>query len=338
MNEISIIVAVALIVAGLVFWPRRGLLQLWRIQRRTSSRIIVEDALKHVYNCEYGRIACTIESLAGALSISKDRAAELLGSLTAMRLVILEREEFRPTDEGRDYALRIIRMHRLWERHLADETTVNELEWHPRAEKQEHILSRDEADALARRLGQPPYDPHGDPIPSVSGTIPMLKGKPLHAFNVGDAIKVLHVEDEPAAVYAQVLRYGLFPGMTAMVLHRTPGLIRIESEGKTMEIPTIVAANIRGVPLSKKEVHRGARRTLAALGLGASAVVEGISLACRGQQRRRLMDLGVVPGSVIEAEMRSASGDPTSYKICGASIALRQKQAEMIYLEEERKL
>lgn len=45
------------------------------------------------------------------------------------------------------------------------------------------------------------------------------------------------------------------------------------------------------------------------------------------------MDLGIVPGTVVEAEMKSASGDPTAYNIRGASIALRKQLAEMIFIE-----
>jgi Fe2+ transport system protein FeoA len=52
-------------------------------------------------------------------------------------------------------------------------------------------------------------------------------------------------------------------------------------------------------------------------------------------QRRRLMDLGVVPGTEIAVEMRSATGDPTAYLIRGASIALRKKQASQIQIERQ---
>ena len=58
----------------------------------------------------------------------------------------------------------------------------------------------------------------------------------------------------------------------------------------------------------------------------------GISKALRGQQRRRLMDLGIVPGTEIVAELKSASGDPTAYRIKGASIALRKVLSNRIYL------
>jgi Fe2+ transport system protein FeoA len=46
------------------------------------------------------------------------------------------------------------------------------------------------------------------------------------------------------------------------------------------------------------------------------------------------MDLGVVPGGVIESEMNSVTGDPVAYSIRGATIALRRQQAEMVFIEE----
>jgi len=52
----------------------------------------------------------------------------------------------------------------------------------------------------------------------------------------------------------------------------------------------------------------------------------------QGAQRRRLLDLGVVPGTVIRAELRSLSGDPVAYRIRGAMIALRRAQADGILI------
>jgi DtxR family Mn-dependent transcriptional regulator len=74
-------------------------------------------------------------------------------------------------------------------------------------------------------------------------------------------------------------------------------------------------------------------RTLADLGVGASGRVRRISSDCRGAQRRRLLDLGVVPGTDIVAEFPAAGGDPIAYRIRGALIALRRQQAEWIEIE-----
>lgn len=70
--------------------------------------------------------------------------------------------------------------------------------------------------------------------------------------------------------------------------------------------------------------------TLDVLGVGESAEVVRILPWYRGLQRRRLLDLGVVPGTVITARMRSALGDPVAYEIRGALIALRREQAAAI--------
>jgi len=61
--------------------------------------------------------------------------------------------------------------------------------------------------------------------------------------------------------------------------------------------------------------------------------VTGISPACQGSQRRRLLDLGVVRGTEIEAAFGSAAGDPIAFVIRGALIALRREQAEWIRVE-----
>lgn len=55
-------------------------------------------------------------------------------------------------------------------------------------------------------------------------------------------------------------------------------------------------------------------------------------LDARGSQRRRLMDLGVLPGVEIVAEGSSPLGDPTAYLVRGSVIALRRGQARGIHV------
>lgn len=61
---------------------------------------------------------------------------------------------------------------------------------------------------------------------------------------------------------------------------------------------------------------------------GMTATVDRLMI--EGDQRRRLLDLGLIPGTVIRAEFISPLGDPTSYRIRGALIALRNDQAQQI--------
>lgn len=68
--------------------------------------------------------------------------------------------------------------------------------------------------------------------------------------------------------------------------------------------------------------------TLDQLTLGTTATI--VAIHTQGAARRRLMDLGLLPGTAIVAEMRSPLGDPTGYRVRGAVIALRREQARDI--------
>lgn len=57
-------------------------------------------------------------------------------------------------------------------------------------------------------------------------------------------------------------------------------------------------------------------------------------LISEGFMRRRLLDLGVIPGTIIESIQPSPSGDPIAYLIKGAVIALRSEVASMILVEK----
>jgi DtxR family Mn-dependent transcriptional regulator len=58
--------------------------------------------------------------------------------------------------------------------------------------------------------------------------------------------------------------------------------------------------------------------------------VIGLAPACLGAARRRLLDLGFVPGTVVGVEFVSPVGDPTAYRVRGSVIALRRKQADQV--------
>ncbi len=73
-------------------------------------------------------------------------------------------------------------------------------------------------------------------------------------------------------------------------------------------------------------------KTLADLKPGQSAVIHALNI--RGEQRRRLFDLGFIPGSTVRADLRAALGEPTAYRIHGALIALRADQAARIDIKE----
>ena len=328
---LRLILAAALAgVAALLFWPGSGLVPHWRQARRASERVLIEDALKHLYEFKLTGLKPSLESLAGGLSAPLDRVARLLPLMQKHSLVEFEAGEIQLTPRGREYALHILRAHRLWERHLADETGYPEMEWHDRAEAFEHVLTPSQADSLAEHLGNPTYDPHGDPIPAATGEMAPLAGVSL-AQATDDHLRIVHIEDEPQAIYAQLVAEGLHPGLELRIIERSSERIVVWAADREHTLAPIVANNVTVIPITTPPPQPGLeQRRLSSLEVGEQARVVAISRATRGPERRRLMDLGLLPGTLIEASLRSPGGDPTAYLVRGALIALRREQADQV--------
>lgn len=322
-----------LVMLFFLFKPQRGLLSKLMKMKKDRSRELIEDALKHLYDCEYKAIDCSLNSMSGNLSLSGDKTAKVISRLEAMDLISLRENKIILTPEGRSYALRIVRIHRLWERYLADNTSMKETEWHQIAEAKEHKTTDDDVKKLAAHLGNPLIDPHGDPIPSESGEIPKRKGIALNNLENGTFAAIIHIEDEPKEVFAQFSALGLYPGMQIYLVENSKERIRFEADGDECLLAPILASNITVIPISEKEQVRESFETLSSLKQDEAAMIVGISKAMRGQQRRRMLDYGVVPGTIVRAQLRSLSGDPTAYDIRGAMIALRRNQSDLIYIK-----
>ena len=322
-----------LVIAALAFWPGRGVVPRLRRGARSTERVLLEDALKHVYTCQAVGRTCDAETIAEHLDTTDGRAEALLERLEARELVRLGPDGARLTEAGRESALQLVRAHRLWERYLADRTGVPPEEWHDEAERMEHDLTPEAADELSSRLGHPRWDPHGDAIPTAEGKLPRVERPGLDDVEPGQTVEVVHLEDEPREIYEALLSDGIELGARLAVLESGPQTVRIRVRGQDWSIERDVARNVTVRPLPAGARADGPVTTLLDLAPGETGRVVSISPACRGSQRRRLLDLGIVRGTEIEAELRSAAGDPVAYRIRGALIALRREQAEWIRIE-----
>lgn len=323
------------LVAALLFWPRRGLLsRLLRLSRMTE-RVRVEDTLKHLYKCEYAGRVCTVDSTAGAIGVARNKAVHLLGRLEEQGFAEGREVGYVLTDKGREYALHIVRTHRLLERYLADRTGVLPEDWHGEAERREHDFSPEDRETLAARLGHPVYDPHGDPIPTPSGELPPRTGVPLTALGPGDVGSIVHLGDEPREVFEALTQAGLTPLMPVKVLETSSRAIRFEASGNEHTLPPVIARSVTVEPLPDAEVSEDTSGTLAEAQQGETVRVLGIHSGLQGPQRRRLLDLGLVPGTLVEAELSGAGGDPVAYRVRGALIALRRDQSRWIQIDRQ---
>ena len=315
-------------------WPKKGGFALLKKLKQSNERVHLEDALKFMFDCEYRKLTCDINSIAGNLNISVDKAGRIINRLASMELISLKNQHISLTDTGRSYALRVIRVHRIWESYLADETSVAPADWHNEADRLEHNVTLEETEKLAAQMGHPVFDPHGDPIPASDGSLPDHKGKNLSTFQEGQMGRITHLEDEPRSIYEQLVVLGLYPGMQIYVTDVAENKITFVADGEECVLTKLFAGYITVEEISE-EIQKEKYELLSSLKLGEQAEIAGISPNCRGQQRRRLMDFGIVPGSSVSAVMKSASGDPVGYRVMGTTIGIRRKQADLIFINRK---
>ncbi len=321
---LAILAALAL----LALWPRRGFLARWNRARELAERVRVEDALKHIHARELRGPLATPESLAGKLGLSVRRALELIAEIERGGLVQSTGPGLRLSTAGRQLARRVIRAHRLLERYLADELRMPLEQIHATADRREHTLSAEEVDALEAQLGYPQHDPHGDPIPTSTGRLEQVEATALSDWPLGHPSRIVHLEDEPPEVLAEVVAAGLAVGMQLEVRAVSKRELGVWDGERERTLTPHAASNVFVVPLPHP-VQPPVK--LSSLEPGESGRV--VALRCEGFARRRFLDLGLTPGTVVECAYPGPMGEPIAYRVRGALIALRREQGDEIEIE-----
>jgi DtxR family Mn-dependent transcriptional regulator len=156
----------------------------------------------------------------------------------------------------------------------------------------------------------------------------------LTDFPLHTSARIVHIEDEPDILYAQIIAEDLHPGMVVEIAEAAPHRIRFWSYQQEYVLAPIVAAQISVVPLVENNHREDIQGVpLSTLKVGETGVVRTISSLIRGIERRRLFDLGIIPGTEIRVEMIGPGRDPTAYQIRGSVIALRSSQAKLIRVD-----
>jgi len=301
------------------------------------KRVIVEDALKILFEQEEAGSQVSPRHLAQTLNVPERCVDRIVKALVERDLAQRSGDRIVLTEDGRREALRVVRLHRLWEKYLAERTSLDPSEWHARAHVLEHTTRQDVVEGLVAQLGDPRFDPHGDPIPTDSGETQGRLGQPLTSMSPGEFVEITHMEDEPASAYRELIDRGLHLGARLQVETLAPTEIQVRHHGETVVLSPQAAANLNVKAIPRYEFAQWEKKpsTLADLRLGEEAVVVGIAPLCRGLVRRRLLDLGFVPGTKVRAELSSLGGDPTAFRVRSTLIALRKSQAASILVKRE---
>ena len=140
-----------------------------------------ENYLKAIYHLE--KIAATgvaTNAIAEQMDTKPSSVTDMVKKLSEKDLVnYIKYQGVTLTEKGRKTALTIIRKHRLWEVFLVDKLNFHWDQVHEIAEQLEHIHSEELISRLDKFLGEPDFDPHGDPIPDKHGNIKRTEKKLL---------------------------------------------------------------------------------------------------------------------------------------------------------------
>lgn len=324
------IIAFVLLTASLV--PRYGLLARLKYWQAFQARERMEDALKHLIDREQQGRHASPESLAGTLDLHRQTVFKLIGQMESRKLIQTRGNELHLTPEGERWALHVVRAHRLWERYLADEARMPLEKVHSEAQRREHSLTDEQLDELEATLGHPTHDPHGDPIPSRDGRLSRNGSTPLTAWQPDTPGHIVHLEDEPAIAFAQILAAGLHLGQTIRILETSPERYVLSDGENEYRLAPAVAANVHVAPLPEGTVLPAGTISLNELKRDQHAEIIMLDNAVQGFTRRRFLDLGLTPGTQIYPELGTFFGDPRAYRVRGTLIALRHDQAAQIWV------
>lgn len=298
-----------------------------------------EDFIKQLYNLGGSISFSDAFKQKKLLNVTQDELEKVIGAIVLTK-EITANEQLELTEKGEQHALKLIRAHRIYEQYLAEHSGYAPTEWHQRANRMEHVISDEEQSRIASLLGNPLFDPHGDPIPTQS--LAMMPNDtcelPLKEHTWW---RITHVEDDNNKLFKQIADLGLTKDSIIYITEINSTSFSFRYEGEQMCLPLVALEAMNRVEVTKEEAEsmpETRAQRLTTIEANEQATIVGLSPSCRGALRRRLMDLGFVKGSRIAIDMESPMRNPVAYVVRGTAIALRHDQAQYILIQNVRKV
>ena len=322
--DLAVILILIVIIAGL-------LVVIYRLRRETR-RVwlgldeISEDTLKALYHLTRHQSTVRGSDLVRAAELQPERLPVILAEMERRGWIHIEKDSVSILPPGDKRAVELIRAHRLWERYLAEKEGLPLAALHAEATRREHLVTPDEIDRIDAQLGFPKFDPHGDPIPPREGEpVVAVEGTPLSSWPEHHLGRVIHVEDEPPALFTQLTLMGLTPGAQVEIDERTPGQVLIWSGRTRLALAPAAAERVflvdappESLPLSEMQLGQAAR----------IAAFEITSV-----HREQWVEMGLRPGREIAAIKVDPLGDPITYRVNGSVVTIPRLDANQIRID-----
>ena len=195
-------------------------------QRDSLTHQAIEDYVKTIYSLALEESPVSTSRIAAARSVKPASATSMIQRLARLKLVNYEKHYgVTLTEAGEKLALEVIRHHRLLELYLMEALGFRWDEVHEQADILEHVISEKMEERIAAALNHPEFDPHGDPIPALDGTMAVMDTTALSDMAAGDRVRVARIPDDSNS---ELLRYlaglGLVPGAVMRLVEVAPFL------------------------------------------------------------------------------------------------------------------
>jgi DtxR family Mn-dependent transcriptional regulator len=184
-----------------------------------------QDYLKAIYDLTRGVERATTNQLAEALDV---KPASITGMIQKMAQADPPLVDYQKhygvalTLHGEKLALEVIRHHRLLETFLHEALGYNWDDIHAEACRLEHVISEKFEECIALALGNPAYDPHGDPIPDRNLSMPPVTTTGLSEALPGQQAIIQRVRDTDADLLRYLAERGIVPGVQVKLLDCSP--------------------------------------------------------------------------------------------------------------------
>jgi DtxR family Mn-dependent transcriptional regulator len=192
---------------------------------RDSLTQPIEDYLKVIYQLTQSGERATTNQIAEALRLQPGSVTGMIKKLAATDPPLLEYQRHRGvklTPQGNQVALEILRHHRLLEMFLHQILGYDWDEVHAEADRLEHVISEEFEERMAKALGHPSHDPHGDPIPSRDLEMPEMSMKTLADLEPEQSAVISRVNSANADFLRYLSNLGLVPGAHVTTISFSP--------------------------------------------------------------------------------------------------------------------
>ncbi|HSR20722.1 MAG TPA: metal-dependent transcriptional regulator [Anaerolineales bacterium] len=175
----------------------------------------IQDYVKVIFELTAGGQSASTTALADQLNVAPASVTGMLQKLATSRTPLIRYRKYQGatlTEAGKRAALEVIRHHRLIEAWLVETLGYGWDEVHEEAERLEHVISEDMEARIARALGEPYSDPHGEPIPTADLVMPPDETIPLSRLRPPRTAVIRRVRPADPALLRHLEELRLLPG------------------------------------------------------------------------------------------------------------------------------